>query len=159
MKTLMLLITMVLVMTQAAQADIIEKVISKQIYNTVMVINEDTYVFNVNGYACQWPGLRIARHQVNAQLNHLDKFGSDANYLAMGIQNPDHQFCHTTREKAFGKELVPNAELPIKVTRVLDIRRHDNGDTYLQESITVEINDRTVESIAQVPLSLTKDNK
>lgn len=162
---------LVLVQLTALQAYAVEKkdsvikVIKQSTENSTLSIDDKTFVFNVNGYGCQWPGIRVLSLVVAPELNHNkfgSHFGSDADYMAIGIKNPNFQFCHQFGDvlTVFGKEFVVGAELPIKIHHLLDLRKGERFDNdgkvitvkFIQETITVSINGREVETTATVDL-------
>ncbi len=144
--------------------DTILKVLKHSSERSTLFVEENTFVFNLNGYACQWPGLRVLNMVAQQELNHNkhNRMGSDESYLAIGIKDPNMHFCHHIgdAETVFGKELVAGAELPIKITRVLDSRQGkrmgpDGNLTMVRlihETITIKINGRTIESTAEINL-------
>ena len=106
------------------------------------------------------------KHVVESELNHnrsFAHFGSDAGYLAIGLKDPNHQFCHTfgDAETVFGKELVViGAEVPMKISRTLDLREGERmaGDgsmkkvQLIHETINIRINGREIETTAEINL-------
>lgn len=146
--------------------DQVVKVLKSSTEKTSITVSEDTFVFNINGYGCQWPGIKILNIVAEPDLNHnkpFAHFGSDANYMAIGIKDPAHQFCHTfgDAQTVFGKEFVTNTELPITITRVLDLRNgkrlsnegHMKSVKLIHETINIGINGRIVESTSEIILN------
>ena len=39
--------------------DTVLKVLKSSSEKTALTVEEETFVFNINGYGCQWPGLRV----------------------------------------------------------------------------------------------------
>lgn len=145
--------------------DKVLKVLKSSSEKTVLTVEEETFVFNINGYGCQWPGLRIMNLTVDAELNHgrpFIHFGSDGHYLAIGLKDMQHQFCHSLGdvETVFGKELVKGAELPMKIKRTLDLREGNrmgnDGNTkkvkLIHETINIQINGRVIETTSEINL-------
>lgn len=146
-------------------SDKVLKVLKSSSEKSVLHVEEETFVFNINGYGCQWPGLRILNLSVDAELNHsrpIVHFGTDGHYLAIGLKGMEHQFCHSLGdvETVFGKELVKGAKLPMKVTRSLDLREGERMDKHgnmqavrlIHETITVRVNGREVETTSEINL-------
>ena len=164
--TLVLVSQIVLPMSGFAQtkSDRIVKTLKKSSESTTLEIEKDTFIFNIQGYGCQWPGLLVSNHLTQAELNHnwpFTRIGSDKYNLAMGIKDPNYQFCSLhTAEDVFGPEFVIGANLPIKIDRVLDLRARDTISVddksvvtqYIRETITIQINGRIVESVAEINL-------
>ncbi|WP_374073587.1 hypothetical protein [Bdellovibrio bacteriovorus] len=148
----------------AESKDKVAAIISENVVNAELEIEQNTFVWNVNGYACQLPGLRIPKvwFDFNEQLKHDDLFGTDDQYRAIGLKNPNFKFCidHADAEKAFGKEFIPGAKLPMKITVKREIRigeRYDSAGKLVKirvlvETTTVEVNNRELESVAEVNL-------
>lgn len=145
--------------------DHILKVLKKSSQNTELYIQDDTFIFNINGYACQWPGLKIPTFQTMHELNHNKPYvriGGDDYSLAIGLKDPNLQFCKNlgSAQSVFGKEFITGSKLPIKITRLLDeregLRTDRQGNSTLtnliHETITVELNGRIVESSAEINL-------
>lgn len=145
--------------------DKVLKVLKSSSEKTTLNVEEETFVFNINGYGCQWPGLRILNMVADPELNHgrpFVHFGSDGHYLAMGLKDPNHQFCHSfgSAEAVFGKELVKGAELPMQVKRTLDLREGDRMDRngklqkmkLIVETINIQINGRVIETTSEINL-------
>lgn len=145
--------------------DKVLKILKTSSEKTVLTVEEETFVFNINGYGCQWPGLRILNMVAETELNHnrpFVHFGSDGHYLAIGLKDMHHQFCHQfgDAETVFGKELVKGAELPMKITRTLDLREGErmNNDgnmikvKLIHETINIRINGREVETTSEINL-------
>ncbi len=146
--------------------DTILKVLKQSSERPTLTIEADTFVWNINGYACQWPGLKVPKWLAQDELNH-NKFyreGSDESHIAIGIKGPNMQFCQEfgNAEAVFGKELVTGAKLPIKINRILDSRKGErmgpDGSLIMvrliHETITIKINGRTIESTAEINLGL-----
>ena len=145
--------------------DKVLKVLKTSSEKTTLTVEEKTFVSNINGYGCAWPGLRIMNMVVEPELNHgrpFPHFGSDGHYLAIGLKDPNHQFCQSlgSAEEAFGKELVKGAELPIKIKRTLDLREGDRPGNdgnpqkvkLIVETINIQINGRVVETTSEINL-------
>lgn len=168
MKMKMLLISLLMLgFTGAVHAKVSEDkvtaIISEHVMDAELEVDQRTFVWNVNGYACQWPGLRIPKvwFDFNEKLKHDDLFGTDEEFRALGVRDPNFQFCvGATAEKAFGKELVPGAKLPIKITVKREIRvgeRYNSAGKLVKikvlfETTTVDVNNRQLESTAEVNL-------
>lgn len=164
MKCVMSLIVAVQLLSPLAYAgevtDKVLKVLKTSSEKTVLTVEEETFVFNINGYGCQWPGLRIMTYIVDAELNHSRPnvhFGTDGHYLAIGLANMEHQFCHSLGdvETVFGKEMVKGANLPMKIKRTLDLRegdRHEKKVKLIHETITIQINGRVIETTSEINL-------
>lgn len=173
MKCVMSLIVAAQLLSPLAYAgevtDKVLKVLKSSSEKSVLHVEDETFVFNIKGYGCQWPGLRIPNHSVDAELNHsrpIVHFGTDGHYLAIGLKGMEHQFCHSfgNAETVFGKELVKGAKLPMKITRTLDLREGERMDEHgnmkkvelIHETITVRVNGREIETTSEINLNQEK---
>lgn len=162
------LIILALFMGLNAKAEIkdeVLQVLKNHDRSTTYYVDKQSYVFNVNGYACAWPGLRIPDSDLDQDLNHYRKFGSDGHRLAVGIKNPNQRFCLGIpgAQVVFGPEFVNGAQLPMKIHRVLELiqRTSDDADQpknqkLIRETITITINGRELETIAVITLENQK---
>lgn len=163
MKNLMLLAFVTALLTSTfATAEVHETIIKNLRESTrtySFEVERDSYVFNVNGYACQWPGLKIADWMLEVSLNHDRKFGSDENHLAIGIKNPNHQYCSAFAgaTDVFGKGFKEGAQLPMTVKNRLDqVEREIIDETQqikqklIRETINININGQELESVREI---------
>lgn len=144
--------------------DKVTAVISENVVNAELEVDQRTFVWNVNGYACQLPGLRIPKvwFDFHEKLKHAELFGADEEFRAIGLKNPNYKFCVDSAgaEKAFGKELVPGAKLPMKITVKREVhigQRYNSAGKLVKikvlvETTTVDVNNRQLESTAEVNL-------
>ena len=145
--------------------DTVLEVLKSSSNKTVLTVEEETFVFNINGYGCQWPGLRIMNLTVAAELNHSRPFanwGTDEHYMAIGLKDMQHQFCQTFgfAETVFGKELVKGANLPMNIKRTLDLREGNRTGNdgnpqkvkLIHETINIQINGRVIETTSEINL-------
>ena len=162
MKKIINLILIIAVSPLLAMAEINETVIKTlkdTTRNHIFEVDKQSYAFNVNGYACQWPGLRIADWMIQADLNHYRKFGSDEFYLAVGIKNPDHQYCSgfADAQTVFGPRFKEGAKASMTINNRLDhIERETiNGSSIIKqklirETITISVFGRDLETVHEI---------
>ncbi len=162
MKNRIFLTLLLIISPMVALAEVHETLIKNlkdSIRNHTFEVSADSFAFNVNGYACQWPGLKIPDWMLGADLNHYRKFGSDENRLAIGIKNPNHQHCSglAGATDVFGKAYKEGAQVPVKINNRLDqIEREIIEETInlkqklIRETITVTIFGRELESIQEI---------
>lgn len=167
MKTLLLtpLLLLIAATSKGEIKDTVLKTLKKEKSQITLYVNNETFVFNIKGYGCQWPGLKILDIELRQDLNHRRNFGSDESYVAVGIKNPDHQFCHgiSTAQKVFGPEFVPGAELPMQIVKTLQLIQRTSDESHLpkkqkllRETITLTVNKREVETVAEITLDNPK---
>lgn len=160
MKTLFITLFAVLSLNTAfAEREETVQVIFDRTQEAKLTVAADTFIPNIQGYACPVPAINLERWQVwNRSLNHNGFGGFGVKVFALKIKNPNMQFCHwPTAVEVFGEEFVLGAEfkLTIRTVRELVTFTDHNGDerTVLRETISSSLNDKELISQASVELT------
>ncbi len=149
---------------------IIAKISIKE-QETTLIAKSDTFVWNINGYSCQLPGITIDRHLFDReQLVHdRNRLGRNPEQRSIGLKDPNFRFCKdsATQESLFGNKLIPDQETAVKITiaRQIIIGSRHNSVTgrnknikLLQEITTVYFLDQVFEDIAELSLEPQKES-
>lgn len=162
------LIGLLVLATSIANADpnppeVIE-VLHDQTSEVSLEVAENTFIWNIQGYACPWPGIQIPQWQIwGTALRHRmgGGFMVDGKSIALGIVDPNQEFCQggddVTPEKVFGISLVPGEKHKLMIRVVRDIVLLSNWDNtkktkVLRETITTQLGQREIYSEATVSL-------
>lgn len=125
------------------------------------VVSEDTFVPNLNGYACPWPGIK--EEFVFKFLTGLRHGRHDFDRDSLRVKfNMPNEFCAgdwPTGEEVFGPEYVAGAvfKLTYKITRdVVNFKDFDDSIVpYLREVVSTTLLGRELRSVAHVKLAPT----
>ena len=160
MKTLFITLIAVLSLNTAfAGQEETVQIIFDRTQETKLTVTADTFIPNIQGYACPVPAINLDRwHAWNRSLNHSGFGAFGVKVFALKIKNPDMQFCNwPSATEVFGEDFIVGAEfkLTIRTVRELVTFTDHNGDerTNLRETISSSLNDK--ELIYQASVELT----
>jgi hypothetical protein len=126
-----------------------------------LLVERDTYIQNIWGYACPVPAVHLnAWHANDRLLRHNNGFSSDiVRRLALEIKDPNYRFCNTIPDmkKLFGEDFKVGAKLKIRIRVVRQVilatTSHGITEKLLRESISTQIGGTELESVAEIRLS------
>lgn len=121
-----------------------------------LTIKANTYISNIQGYSCAWPGIRDELLFSNfAELKHGTHF-FNRNALGIKYDDLDQQFCdRPSAEEVFGPEFLIGAILPLKVRILKEVVETpsvipSSKQRYIRETISTRIWSRNLQSVALV---------
>jgi hypothetical protein len=162
--TLITLFTLLSLNTAYAQVfDVDSEVVEVLLEGTKEVtleVNKDTFIPNVQGYACAVPAINLEPYHTRGRaLNHNSRRGFMVKTFALVVGNPNMQFCGwSSATEVFGSEFVVGAKITLSITTKREIVHNTRNDGRVQkvlvETISSELNGIELISVARVSLGL-----
>jgi hypothetical protein len=150
MKNLFVILITVLAIQPAYSGEKVIKSLQNIVWKSDLEIVDTTFVWNVRGYACQWPGLAVPTRSIRPNLSHPNWVSVEGT-IALGIENPNYQFCGPdgieTGTQLLGEEYKVGKTIPVELTTTLERIlmcnvpdcTPDNSEEYLRETLQMEI--------------------
>lgn len=126
--------------------------------STKLVIEEETFIPNILGYACPVPAINLKKYHVWSMALSHGRFGNfGVKEFALRVKNPNMRFCNwPVATGVFGPDFIVGAEMSLDILVKRDIIKVDNHDgtftKYLREDISSELNGILLHSRALVEL-------
>lgn len=118
-----------------------------------MRIDEATFIWNIQGYACPVPAINLSRIPWGVDLRHNKFLSFGVTGMGLTISNPNMQFCGMgdTAESIFGEEYQIGVEvtLPIKIQKFT----YSQGEKkFLNEYVEAELFGVKISSSATIEI-------
>lgn len=132
--------------------------------NYNLTIKSNTFISNIQGYSCAWPGIRDELLFSNfAELKH-GRHVFNLNALGIKYDDLEQQFCNRpSAQEVFGSEFLVGAIFPLKVRVLKEVVETpsvipSSKQRYIREIISTRFLNRNLESVAMVLFESTKES-
>lgn len=136
-----------------------QEVIFENTQQVTLLVKEDTYIPNIQGYACPVPAINLERYHVwDRRLNH-NIGGFMVKNFALSVVNPNMQFCgQPSATNVFGTDFIKGAKFIMDITTKREIFHNTRNDGKIEkvlvETITSNLNGINLISSAFLSLGL-----
>lgn len=130
----------------------------------ILTIKGNTYIANIQGYSCAWPGIRDEALFSNfAELKH-GKHVFNRNALGIKYDDLEQQFCdRPSAQEVFGPDFLIGEMFRLNIRVLKEVVETpstipSSRQRYIRETISTRFLNRNLESVAMVLFESTKES-
>lgn len=135
------------------------KTLLDETHTATLRVNENTFIPNIQGYACAVPAINVDRWIMrNSRIRRSSYADFMVNFAALTIHNPNMQFCSgwVTAQQLFGEEFKIGAQFELEIHTLRQIVETEdwNGNpiTKVIETVSTELNGRKMSAFGELLL-------